>query len=119
VVHDEVYQVEQQKIVESAMRDMTDLEIYEEFVDGMIQMEGTQKEELSWAAHGLASEAGEVAGEIEKMFRKNEDVSVREDKIFDEVSDVLFYCSAVLRALGRTMDECVEHNIDKLNKRHG
>jgi NTP pyrophosphatase (non-canonical NTP hydrolase) len=104
---------------EDAMLDKTDLEIYEEFVDSMIQMEGTQKEELSWATLGLTSEAGEVAGELEKMLRKNEPIDAREDKIFDEVSDVLFYCSAVLRALGRTMDECIEHNIDKLVKRHG
>ena len=101
------------------MRDMTDLEIYQEFVDEMRTFEGTAREELIWATVGLTSEAGEVAGEVEKMMRKGESLEEREDKIFDEVSDVLFYCHAVLSALGRTGDECIEHNIAKLRSRHG
>jgi NTP pyrophosphatase (non-canonical NTP hydrolase) len=101
------------------MRDMTDLEIYEDFVDVMTTFEGSPKETLAWASIGLTSEAGEVAGEVEKMLRKKEDIEERADKIFDEVSDVLFYCAAVLGAIGYTMDDCIAHNIDKLNKRHG
>ncbi len=104
---------------EQRVRDMTDLEIYEDFVEEMKTFKGTFREELVWATVGLTSEAGEVAGEVEKMLRKNEDYLEREDKIFDEVSDVLFYCAAVLNAMGRTMDECIEHNIQKLRERHG
>lgn len=101
------------------MREMTDLEVYEDFVDGMITFEGSARETLAWATIGLTSEAGEVAGEVEKMLRKKENLEDRADKVFDEVSDVLFYCSAVLAAIGYTMDDCINHNIDKLNKRHG
>jgi NTP pyrophosphatase (non-canonical NTP hydrolase) len=104
---------------ESRMRDMTDLEIYQDFVDEMRTFKGTYREELIWASIGLASEAGEVAGEVEKMMRKGEAPEEREEKIFDEVSDVLFYCVAVLSALGRNPDECITHNIAKLRARHG
>jgi NTP pyrophosphatase (non-canonical NTP hydrolase) len=101
------------------MRDVTFLENYEDFVDGMKTFKGTFREELVWATVGLTSEAGEVAGEVEKMLRKGEEPEVREEKVFDEVSDVLFYCSAVLTSIGRTLEECVEHNIKKLSERHG
>jgi NTP pyrophosphatase (non-canonical NTP hydrolase) len=106
------------------MRDVTYLEKYHDFVDDMRTFNPNhvftpQQMELFWAVSGLSSEAGEVSGEIEKMMRKGEPIETREEKVFDEVSDCLFYCCAVLSALGRNADECFEHNMVKLRARHG
>jgi NTP pyrophosphatase (non-canonical NTP hydrolase) len=95
-----------------------DLDRYQEFVDDMTTFDGLQREELAWATIGLTSEAGEVAGEVEKLLRKGEDIEARRDKIFDELGDVLWYCGAICNTMGFSLEDVLDHNINKLNKRH-
>lgn len=67
---------------------------------------------------GLASEAGEVAGKIKKVWRdgfgRN---SVATEGIKDELGDVLWYLAATAEALGITLESVARRNIEKLRKR--
>jgi NTP pyrophosphatase (non-canonical NTP hydrolase) len=95
------------------MSDKTELEEYHEFVDSTSAQRG-----LEWAALGLAAEAGEVAGAIEKHLRKgSDDFDGLQQKVMDELGDVLWFAAEVCNELNLNLDEVLEHNIDKLRKR--
>jgi NTP pyrophosphatase (non-canonical NTP hydrolase) len=73
---------------------------------------------LEWAVLGLAAEAGEVSGVLEKAIRKKGAVDEEDrDKIFDELGDVLWYLTATASELDVTLEEVIEHNMHKLNTR--
>lgn len=74
---------------------------------------------IVYAALGLASEAGEVAGKVKKVLRDNEGVFTSEAKaaIADEASDCLWYIAALARELGTTLDAMASKNLNKLNSR--
>jgi NTP pyrophosphatase (non-canonical NTP hydrolase) len=99
----------------------TELGDFQEFVEGSrsfsVATSADNRMELIWACSGLASEAGEVLGEVEKMLRKDRSQEDIETAIVDELGDVLWYCAAIANATGRTIDEVIEANIDKLNRR--
>lgn len=97
---------------------MTDDQDYQDFVESMKTFEGDEKEELSWAVLGLNSEAGEVAGELEKMWRKGEYILSRQDKILDELGDVLWYIAAICNIYNVDIITLMQANVDKLEKRH-
>lgn len=65
----------------------------------------------TYAALGLTSEAGEVAGEAKKIIRNDHGVLTddRRERILDELADVLWYCQAVAVAAGFELEECIEH----------
>ncbi|WP_142850687.1 nucleoside triphosphate pyrophosphohydrolase family protein [Telmatospirillum sp. J64-1] len=69
----------------------------------------------------LASEAGEVAGKVQKLIRKDRsllDLTVAErHAIRDEVGDVLWACAALLSDLGYSMEDCAVENLTKLASR--
>ena len=111
------------------MADETDCEIYQEFVG-----KTSTKKGIEWAVLGLTAEAGEVAGVVEKMIRYDdqgnsiadrdfEDGSAEQlnntwqSKVFDECGDVLWFLVEILNSIDRTLDDCIMHNMDKLNKR--
>lgn len=97
----------------------TELDEYQLWIDSVKSFKGSPDDriELTWAVTGLTSEAGEVAGEVEKMLRKGETLDNRREKILDELGDVLWYSGAVCNALGISLDDVIEHNIEKINKR--
>lgn len=99
------------------MEETTELEDYQTWVNEVTEFQGDARAKLVWSVIGLGSEAGEVQGEVEKLLRKNEPVSKRHDIILDELGDVLWYAASVCNALGITLDEVIEHNIQKINKR--
>ncbi len=68
---------------------------------------------------GLAGEAGEVANKVKKILRDKNGLFSGPDRevIADELGDVLWYCAALARDLGFTLDEICINNIDKLKKR--
>lgn len=68
---------------------------------------------------GLTGEAGEVAEKVKKALRdKNGEFSDEYKlEILKEVGDVLWYCNALCRDLGYTLEECMELNIQKLESR--
>jgi NTP pyrophosphatase (non-canonical NTP hydrolase) len=85
------------------------------------------KYKIIYPALGLAGESGEVAEKIKKMLRDNNGIITDEIKenIILEIGDVLWYCNALARDLGYTLEEVMQKNIDKLasrvirNKIHG
>ena len=70
---------------------------------------------LSWNALGLAGEAGEVADLIKKQVYHQHGVDP--EAIKKELGDVLWYVAALCSNLDLTMEEVMQHNIDKLRAR--
>ena len=72
-----------------------------------------------YPALGLASEAGEVAGKIKKIFRDKDGVISATDReaLKGELGDVLWYLAQVCTELEISLDEVAEHNLEKLFSR--
>ena len=68
------------------------------------------------AALGLASEAGEVANEYERGLR--EGWSLDRDKVKVELGDVLWNVARLASLNGWEIEEIMDENIDKLEKRY-
>ncbi|AFQ14641.1 nucleoside triphosphate pyrophosphohydrolase family protein [Bacillus thuringiensis] len=85
------------------------------------------KDAVSNAALGLTGEAGEVADLIKKAIyhdrgfqgwqREYDERPVNENDIKDELSDILFYVSAMAQEFGFTLEDVARHNREKLEKR--
>lgn len=70
--------------------------------------------ELYYLAMGLTSEAGEVAGKIKKLLRDNKlDIG----NLIYELGDVLWYTARLVDSLGYEMEDVMEINYNKLNRR--
>ncbi|MEC3022022.1 nucleoside triphosphate pyrophosphohydrolase family protein [Bacillus cereus] len=83
------------------------------------------KDAVSNAALGLTGEAGEVADLIKKAIYHGRgwkncgggERSISEEDVKDELSDVLFYVSAMAQEFGFTLEDVAKHNREKLEKR--
>ena len=73
-------------------------------------------EHLHNAMLGLAGETGECCDLVKKHFYQD-GRDIRE-KLFDELSDVLWYVAEAATAMGWDLNNIAEHNIDKLWKRY-
>lgn len=82
-----------------------------------VKYDTTPTEYLAWASSGLTSEAGEVSGELEKGLRKG-DMDTRQEKVWDEMSDVMFYLTALCNFYGRSLEELQLYNMKKLDERN-
>lgn len=70
---------------------------------------------LFHAVFGLTSEAGEVAGILQKVYQGH----TREyEHMKKELGDCLWMIAEACEAIGTTVDEVAEMNIDKLRKRY-
>ena len=76
----------------------------------------TDYDQLRNAAYGLNGEAGEVIDLLKKHEFQGHDLP--EEKLIDECGDVLWYCALLADALGFTMEQVMNRNIDKLRKRY-
>ena len=65
---------------------------------------------------GLAGEAGECADLVKKCFFQD-GRDIRED-LKDELGDVLWYVVEAVTAMGLTLEEVAQHNVDKLKRRY-
>lgn len=78
---------------------------------------------IVYPALGLAGETGEVADKIKKTIRDHAATfhPDRREAIARELGDVLWYCAALARDLGYSLDHIAAMNIDKLQSRqqHG
>lgn len=65
---------------------------------------------------GLAGETGQCADLVKKCyFQDGRDI--RED-LMDELGDVLWYVAEAVTAMGWTLEEVAQHNVDKLRRRY-
>jgi NTP pyrophosphatase (non-canonical NTP hydrolase) len=68
------------------------------------------------AALGLAGETGEFVDMIKKIVAHGHDVS--DEKLKEELGDVLWYIAETCSAFGWKMDEVASANIEKLKARY-
>jgi NTP pyrophosphatase (non-canonical NTP hydrolase) len=68
---------------------------------------------------GLASEAGEVAGKVKKIFRDKGGVigEAEHEALKGELGDVLWYLAQVCTELDLSLDDVAGHNLEKLFSR--
>lgn len=80
-----------------------------------------KREGLTWASIGLASEAGEVCGEVKKYIeREGESLTAdRREALVLELGDTLWFLTTICNELGVPLQTVAARNIDKLVKRHG
>lgn len=71
---------------------------------------------LLWNAIGVAGEAGEIAELAKKQIFHGHGLDVEKWK--KEIGDVLWYLAACCTKLDITLEECMEHNIEKLKARY-
>lgn len=76
----------------------------------------TDYDQLRNAAYGLNGEAGEVIDLLKKHEFQGHDLPA--EKLIDECGDVLWYCALLADALGFTLEQVMNRNIDKLRKRY-
>lgn len=76
----------------------------------------TVYDQLRNAAYGLNGEAGEVIDLLKKHEFQGHDLS--DEKLIDECGDVLWYCALLADALGFSLEQVMNRNIDKLRKRY-
>ncbi len=70
---------------------------------------------IAWMAIGLGGEAGEVQDLIKKgIFHQQ---GIDQEKLKKELGDVLWYLSSICTQMGWTLEEVMQHNIDKLKAR--
>lgn len=74
---------------------------------------------IIYTTMGLASEAGEVAGKIKKVYRDNfgNFAVAHIENIASELGDVLWYVAQLASAFNLNLDEIAENNIAKLQSR--
>lgn len=94
---------EYQKLAGRTLIDQPDFEITQEQVM------------ISWWAVGLTGEAGEVADLIKKGIYHQQGIDPL--KMKKELGDVLWYLSALCTQFGFTLEEVMQHNVDKLKAR--
>lgn len=65
---------------------------------------------------GLCGEAGEVIDLVKKHLHQGHELD--RDKVAEELGDVLWYAALISEAVGATLSEVMERNIDKLKQRY-
>lgn len=66
---------------------------------------------------GLANESGEALGKLKKLLRGDAGGPSFREAMADELGDVLWYLAASASAIGFTLEEVAERNLDKLARR--
>lgn len=87
---------------------------FEEYVEYVLKNRKMPHDDLQYWTIAFLGEAGEVANEVKKARRDNED---RTEQIKLELGDTLHYLIDVAASIGLTMEEIMTANRDKLNLR--
>ena len=65
---------------------------------------------------GLNGEAGECIDIVKKHLFQGHELDI--NKLVDELGDVLWYAAVTAAGIGVTLEDVMQHNIDKLRKRY-
>lgn len=76
----------------------------------------TPSDQLSNMALGLAGEAGETADMLKKHLFHGKALDV--DELVKELGDVLWYVAGMASAVGASLDDVAQRNVDKLRRRY-
>ena len=76
----------------------------------------TPADQLSNMALGLAGEAGETADMLKKHLFHGKPLDA--DELIKELGDVMWYVAGMATAIGATLDDVAQRNVDKLRKRY-
>lgn len=91
-----------------------DLKSYQKFCKRIAKkFTSREKEILTWGL-GIAGEAGDVASCIKKTFahRNNQKNGIKEN-----LGDTLWYLAAIANFFGWDLEDIINENVSKLNKR--
>jgi len=89
---------------------------YQDLAQRTSRKDLTPKEHLMNGLLGLAGECGECC-DLMKKHAYQDGRFIRDDMV-DELGDVMWYAAETAKALGVTLEEVAQHNIDKLRKRY-
>lgn len=76
----------------------------------------TPKDQLANMALGLTGEAGETADMLKKHLYHGKPLDA--DELIKELGDVLWYVAGMATAVGASLDDVAQRNVDKLRKRY-
>jgi NTP pyrophosphatase (non-canonical NTP hydrolase) len=76
----------------------------------------THADQLSNMALGLAGEAGETADMLKKHLFHGKPLD--HDEVVKELGDVMWYVAGMATAIGISLDDVAQRNVDKLRKRY-
>ena len=89
---------------------------YQELAQRTSNKKLTPAEHLFNAMLGLAGETGECCDLVKKhYYQDGRDITA---KLIDELSDVMWYLAEAASAMGCTLNDIAEHNVEKLRKRY-
>jgi NTP pyrophosphatase (non-canonical NTP hydrolase) len=91
------------------------LDEYQQFAARTIGIR-TQADQLSNMALGLAGEAGETADMLKKHLFHGKPLDV--DEVIKELGDVMWYVAGMATAIGASLDDVAQRNVDKLRQRY-
>ena len=94
---------------------MTGIE-YQELALRTANKKVTGYDRLRNAAYGLNGESGEFI-EILKKFEFQEH-PLDTDELIDELGDIIWYAALACNAMNTTMDDVMDHNVEKLLGRY-
>lgn len=93
-----------------------DLNTYQEKAQRTSNPGLSRKDHLLNGLLGLAGETGECCDLVKKNFYQ--DRREIETKLLDELGDVLWYVAETAAAIGISLDQVAEHNLQKLSARY-
>ncbi len=96
-----------------------DLRTYQERTSRTDRNPGTGKEDRLISLAGLASETGELLGEYKKYLRDGESHAFFEERLSEEIGDLLWYLANVATKFDLDLGRCAEQNLVKCENRWG
>ena len=96
-----------------------DLRTYQERTSRTDCNPGTAEAERMISLAGLATETGELLGEYKKYLRDGESHALFEERLSEEIGDLLWYLANVATKFDLDLGRCAEQNLAKCNDRWG
>ena len=89
---------------------------YQELAMTTLNKELSEKDVLINGVMGLCGESGEAIDLVKKWLAQGHELD--KDKLISEIGDVAWYIAEIATALGVTLEEVLERNIEKLKRRY-